>query len=397
MSGTGSIRFGREMLRHWPLDPAITYLNHGTVGATPKKVLAKQQALREEMERQPARFLLRELSALSGPSSRPVPRLREAAEAVGRFVGAKGQDLVFVDNATTGVNAVLQSLDLRPGDEILITNLAYGAVANAARFVAERAGAHLVTVALPFPLSDKAPLVSAVAAALTSRTRLAILDHITSETALVLPLAEMAAPCRAAGVPVLADGAHAPGAIPLDIPSLGVDYYTGNLHKWALAPKGSGILWVAPERQPDLHPPVISWGLGQGFTQEFDWVGTKDPTPYLSAPAALDLLHEWGWEAMRGYNHRLAWDAALMLTGRWGFDLPAPEATVGCMVTLPLPGSLGKTREEAARLQYALLYEQRLEAPILCRDERLWVRISAQVYNELEDVERLIRAVENYR
>ncbi len=397
MSGTGSIPFGREMLRHWPLDPAITYLNHGTVGATPKKVLAKQQALREEMERQPARFLLRELSALSGPSSRPVPRLREAAEAVGRFVGAKGQDLVFVDNATTGVNAVLQSLDLRPGDEILITNLAYGAVANAARFVAERAGAHLVTVALPFPLSDEAPLVSAVAEALTPRTRLAILDHITSETALVLPLAEMAAPCRAAGVPVLADGAHAPGAIPLDIPSLGVDYYTGNLHKWALAPKGCGILWVAPERQPHLHPPVISWGLGQGFTQEFDWVGTKDPTPYLSAPAALDLLHEWGWEAMRGYNHRLAWDAALMLTGRWGFDLPAPEAMVGCMVTLPLPGSLGKTREEAARLQYALLYEHWLEAPILCRDERLWVRISAQVYNELEDVERLIRAVESYR
>lgn len=397
MSGLGSIRFGREMLRHWPLDPAITYLNHGTVGATPTKVLAVQQALREEMERQPARFLLRELSALSGASDRPVPRLREAAGAVARFVGAKGQDLVFVDNATTGVNAVLQSLDLRPGDEILITNLAYGAVANAARFVAERAGARLVTVALPFPLSDKAPLVSAVAEALTPRTRLAILDHITSETALVLPLAEMAAPCRAAGVPVLADGAHAPGAIPLDIPSLGVDYYTGNLHKWALAPKGCGFLWVAPERQPDLHPPVISWGLGQGFTQAFDWVGTKDPTPYLSAPAALDLLCEWGWEAMRAYNHRLAWDAALMLTSRWGFEPPAPEAMVGCMVTLPLPVPLGKTREEAARLQYTLLYAHRLEAPILCRDERLWVRISAQVYNELEDVERLVRAVENYR
>lgn len=394
MSGRGSIRFGREMLRHWPLDPAITYLNHGTVGATPKKVLAMQQALREEMERQPARFLLRELS---GSSSRPVPRLREAAEAVAQFVGAKGQDLVFVDNATTGVNAVLRSLGLRPGDEIPITNRAYGAVVNAARFVTERAGARLVTVELPFPRSDRAQIVMAIAEALTPRTRLAILDHITSETALVLPLAEMAAVCRTAGVRVLADGAHAPGAMPLNIPSLGVDYYTGNLHKWALAPKGCGFLWAAPEHQPDLHPPVISWGLGQGFTQEFDWVGTKDPTPYLSAPAALDLLQEWGLAAMREYNHRLAWEAARMLASRWGFAPPAPEAMVGCMVTLPLPGSLGKTREEAARLQYTLLYKHHIEAPILCLEGRLWVRVSAQVYNEIEEIERLARAIERYR
>ncbi|MDW8424520.1 MAG: aminotransferase class V-fold PLP-dependent enzyme [Meiothermus sp.] len=383
------------MLRHWLLDPAITYLNHGTVGATPTSVLAVQQALREEMERQPARFLLRELSALSGQSPRAVPRLREAADAVARFVGARGSDLVFVDNATTGVNAVLCSLDLRPGDEILITSLAYGAVVNAARYWAERARARLLTVELPFPLRHPAQIVSAVAEALTPRTRLAILDHITSETALVLPLAEMAAVCRAAGVPVLADGAHAPGAIPLDIPSLGVDYYTGNLHKWALAPKGCGILWVAPERQPDLHPPVISWGLGQGFTQEFDWVGTKDPTPYLAAPAALELMREWGLEAMQTYNHRLAWEAAQVLSSRWGTDLPAPEVMLGCMATLPLPLSRGKTREEAARLQYALLYEHRLEAPILCRDERLWVRVSAQVYNEIEDIERLAEALES--
>lgn len=396
MSGMGTIRFGREMLRHWPLDSAITYLNHGTVGATPKKILTVQQTLREEMERQPARFLLRELSALSGASNRPVPRLREAAEAVARFVGAKGPDLVFVDNATTGVNTVLRSLDLRSGDEILITNLAYGAVVNAARFVAERAGARLVTVALPFPLSDRAQLVSAVADALTPRTRLAILDHITSETALVLPLAEMAAVCRAAGVLVLADGAHAPGAIPLDITSLGVDWYTGNLHKWALAPKGCGFLWAAPERQKDLHPLVVSWGLGQGFTQEFDWVGTKDPTPYLSAPAALNLMHEWGLEAMRNYNHRLAWASVLHLGERWGFEPPAPESMIGNMATLPLPAYLGQTREDAARLQYELLYTYRLEAPILCWQNRLWARISAQVYNEPDDLERFALAVETF-
>lgn len=389
-------RFGREMLAHWPLEPGVIYLNHGTVGATPRRVLAVQQALREEMEQQPARFLLRELCGLSGPSDRAVPRLREAASAVARFMGAQGQDLVFVDNATTGVNAVLGSLELKPGDQILITSLAYGAVRNAAAFVAERSGAGLVTLELPFPRAEPALYLNRLAQALTPRTRLVILDHITSETALVLPLAEMAACCRAAGVPVLADGAHAPGAIPLDIPRLGVDYYTGNLHKWALAPKGCGFLWVAPERQQGLHPPVISWGLGQGFVQEFDWVGTKDPTPFLAAPAALALMQEWGLEAMQAYNHHLARQALAWLSARWGFEPPAPEAMLGSMVTLPLPAALGSTRQEALRLQYALLYEHRIEAPILCLGGRLWVRISAQVYNSLEDVEALARALEAY-
>jgi isopenicillin-N epimerase len=357
-------------------------------------VLEVQQALRDEMERQPARFLLRELSALSGPSDRAVPRLREAALAVARFLGVRGEDLVFVDNATTGVNAVLRSLKLSPGDEILITNRAYGAVLNAARFVAEQAQARLVEVRFPFPVGDPSALINALDEALSPRTRLAILDHITAETALLLPLAEMAACCRAAGVPVLIDGAHAPGAIDLNIASLGVDYYTGNLHKWALAPKGCAFLWAASERQQDLHPPVISWGLGRGFTQEFDWVGTKDPTPYLAAPAALDLMREWGLEAMRNYNHRLAWEAASRLSSRWGTDLPTPEAMVGCMVTLPLPKPLGQTREEAARLQYTLLYEHQIEAPVLCLEERLWVRISAQIYNDLDDIERFAQVVE---
>ncbi|WP_299429505.1 aminotransferase class V-fold PLP-dependent enzyme [uncultured Meiothermus sp.] len=389
-------QFGRRMLEHWQLDPAITYLNHGTVGATPKRVLAVQQALREEMEQQPARFLLRELSALSGRSDLTMPRLRLAAEAVARFVGAAGQDLVFVDNATTGVNAVLRSLDLQPGDEILITSLAYGAVVNAAAFTAQARGARLMTLQLPFPVSDSSEYVTALAQALTPRTRLAILDHITSETALILPLAEMAASCRAAGVLVLADGAHAPGAMNLHIPLLGVDWYTGNLHKWALAPKGCGILWAAPERQKDLHPPVISWGLGQGFTQEFDWVGTRDPTPYLSAPAALALMEEWGVDAMHQYNHALAWEAAQILTQRWNTEPAAPEQMVGCMITVPLPRTLGQSRDEAARLQYALLYDYGLEAPILSMGERLWVRVSAQVYNDLEDIERFARAIASY-
>lgn len=382
------------MLEHWLLDPQITYLNHGTVGVTPRRVLQAQQAIRDEIERQPARYMLRELNGLTGVSGLDKPRLRAAAEAVAGFVGAEGRDLVFVDNATTGVNAVLRSLELQPGDEILIPNLAYGAVANTAAFVARKQGARVVTVDLPFPTRDPGVYLERIEQAITPRTRIAILDHITSETALILPLAEMAARCRASGVPVLVDGAHAPGAIDLDIPSLGVDYYTGNLHKWAFAPKGCGILWAAPERQNDLHPPVISWGLDQGFSQEFDWVGTRDPSPWLAAPEAIAFMRDLGVGAMRQYNHALAWKTAQELSERWGSGLETPQSMIGCMVTLPLPASLGASREEATKLQYTLLYEDRIEAPISAIAGRLWVRISAQVYTEWSDIERFAEAIE---
>lgn len=382
------------MLEHWLLDPEITYLNHGTVGVTPRRVLEAQQAIRDEMERQPARYLLRELNGYFGPSRLEEPRLRAAASRVAEFVGAEGQDLVFVDNATTGVNAVLRSLPLEPGDEILIANLAYGAVDNTAAFVARERGAKVVRVDLPFPPSDPAIYTEKIDQAITPRTRIALVDHITSETALILPLVDIATRCKAKGVPVLVDGAHAPGAIHLEIPKLGVDYYTGNLHKWAFAPRGCGILWVAPERQSGLHPAVISWGLDQGFSQEFDWVGTRDPSPWLAAPEAIAFMQNLGVEAMREYNHALAWQTVQLLSERWGTKLETPETMIGCMVTLPLPKALGSTREDAARLQYALLYEDQIEAPITAIQGRLWVRISAQVYNDCSDIEGFAQAVE---
>jgi len=218
--------FGHRMLEHWALDTEITYLNHGTVGAPPRRVLAAQQAIRDEIERQPSRFLLRELVGMVGAARPETPRLRVAAGAVA----------AFVDNATTGVNAVLRSLTLQPGDEILITDQTYGAVANAAAFVARERGASVRTVEVPYPAFDEGAFVEAVGDALGSRTRVAIIDHISSESALILPLAEIAARCREKGVPVLVDGAHAPGALELDIPALGVAWYTGNLHKWCYSP-----------------------------------------------------------------------------------------------------------------------------------------------------------------
>ena len=385
--------FGRHRLSDWPLDPAVAYLNHGTVGVAPRRVLSAQQAIRDEMERAPSQFLLRQVSALVGvPTGRP-SRLREAAGAIASFVGARRDDLVFVDNATTGANAVLRSFAFAPGDEILITDHNYGATARAAAFAAREKQAQVRTVRVPYPAFDRQALVDGVAAAITPRTRLAVLDHITSESALIFPLAELAAVCRAHDVRVLVDGAHAPGVLPLDIPALGVDWYTANLHKWACAPRGCGFLWAHPSRQSELHPPVISWGLDQGFTAEFDWVGTRDPSPWLAAPEGLAFLRDLGWDAVRRHNHALAWHAARELTRRWDTPLAIDEASVGFMATLPLPAALGRTPDDAAGLRDALLFEDRIEVQIHAAHDRLWVRVSAQVYNDEADVDRLADAV----
>ncbi len=388
--------FGRARLSEWALDPAVTYLNHGTVGAPPRRVLAAQQVLRDGIERQPARFLVRELAELGQYEMRRPARLREAADAVGAFLGARGADLAFVDNATTGVNAVLRSLAFEPGDEILVTDHGYGAIAIGAQYVGGRAGTTVHTIELPHPRWESDAIVEAIAGAITSRTRLLIVDHVTSPTALVLPVAEIARRAHAADVPVLVDGAHAPGAIPLDLPALGVDWYSANLHKWAMAPRSCGILWASPERQKNLHPTVISWGFGLGLGAEFDWVGTRDPSPWLAAPEGIAFMRDLGLDAMRAWNHALAWDSARSLAERWNVELPQDESLVGSMVSVPLPERFGTTAGDALRLKDALLYEENVEAQVLAlRDRVLW-RISAQVYNEAADVERAARAIEKH-
>jgi len=382
------------MLHHWPLDPDVTYLNHGTVGAPPRRVLAAQQAIRDEIEKQPSRFLLRELSAITvGVPQAAPPRMRAAADQVAAFLGARGNDLVFVDNATTGVNAVLRSFPLAEGDEIIIGDHAYGAIANAAAFHARERGARVLTVELPDPARGAGAFVESVVQAVGPRTRLAIVDHVTSESALVLPIAEIIARCHDQGVAVLIDGAHAPGALPLDVPALGADWYVGNLHKWAYAPRSCAFLWAAAGRQENLHPVVISWGLGQGFLDEFDWVGTRDPKAYLAAPAGIAFMRELGIEAVRSYNHRLAWEGAAFLSERLRTSFTAAESMVGSMATVPLPERMGSTSEDAARLRDALLFKDRIEVQLHAWHGRLWVRISTQIYNEIADVERLAAAI----
>lgn len=401
-----STRFGRAVLAHFPLEPGAVYLNHGTVGVTPLAVMQARVKILDDIERHPSRAMIRELMRLGTLlpadelAAAPPARLREAAARVAAFLGAEGDGLVFVDNASSGVNAVLRSIALEIDDEILVPDLAYGGVLRAATFIARERGAVVRTVSMPFPARDAGEYVRAIEAAIGPRTRLAILDHIASETALVLPLAEMAAACRERRVAVLVDGAHAPGAIDVDIDSLGVDWYAANLHKWAFAPRGCGVLWAAPERRRGLHPAVISWGVTNGdWLQEFDWTGTRDPSPWLAAPAGLDFMHDvLGLAAMREHNHRLAWESARHLAERWQRPWTTPEAMVGCMASVPLPERFGPADAATAqRLRDALLFEHGIEIPVIALAGGLRLRLSIQVYNDEGDIERLAHAIDVLR
>jgi len=385
--------FGKAMLAEWSFEPGITYLNHGTVGVTPRRIMAVQQAIRDEIERHPSRFMLRALTETE--FGRPLtgrPRLRAAADEVAAFLGARGDDLVFVDNITAGVNSILRSFPLREGDEILVSDLVYGGVLRAALFAARERGCTVRTVEMPHPFrADR--LADAYASAVGPNTRLAIVEHITAQSAVIFPLRETAARLRAKGVAVLADAAHAPGQIPVDIPSLGVDWYVANLHKWAWTPRSSGILWAAPARQADLRPTVISWGLDKGFKAEFDMLGTRDPSTHLSAPAAIALMREWGLDAIQSYNHALAWTGAQRLADRWQTAFDVPEAMIGSMATVPLPDAAGTTPAEASALRDALFFEDGIEVQMHAYRGRVWTRIGAQIYNDINDIERLGEAV----
>lgn len=388
------MEYGRSLRGEWLLDPAITYLNHPTVGATPRAVLEAQRAIQDGTERQPSRFQLRELTSIVVGAWRPSrPRLREAADAVAAFVGARGDDLVFVDNATTGANAVLRSFPLEAGDEILVSNLGYGGVTLAAAYAAREKQAVLRTVSIQPPFTPDG-IVDAFVRAAGPRTRLAIVDHIAAEAAIILPLARIASALRARGVAVLADGAHAPGSIRLDVPALGCDWYVANLHKWAFVPRSSGFLWASPERQAMTHPAVISWGLDQGFTTEFDMVGTRDASPHLAAPAAFAFIDRLGGlDAVLAYTHDLAWHGARMLADTWRTHIDAPRDMAGAMVTVALPERLGSTPDAAARVRDVLLFEHGIEVAVHAARGGLQARVSAQVYNDREDYRHLASAV----
>ncbi len=376
-------RHGHGLRPLWLLDPATTFLNHGSYGACPRAVLAVQQEWRARMEHQPVRFMTATLPAA----------MQEARAALAGFLGAGPDDLVFVENATGGVNAVLRSLALGEGDEVLTTSHGYGAVRNAIRHVCGGGGAVLVEAPVPFPLPDAARAVAAIAERLGPRTRLVVIDAVTSPTATLLPVTEIAALCRAAGVRLLVDAAHAPGMIPLDLPALGADWVTGNAHKWLFAPKGCAFLWARAEAQLGLHPTVISHGLDRGFAAEFDWVGTRDPSAWLSTPAAIGFWKALGGPALMARNRTLANEAAQLLAQAWGTPIGAPAAMRAAMAAVALPGAETADPVLAAAIYDRLCLEHRIEVPIVPFAGRLWVRVSAQAYNDLDDYSRLADAV----
>jgi isopenicillin-N epimerase len=380
----------------WSLDPGVRFLNHGSFGACPIEVLRYQSELRARLEREPVRFFVHELETL----------LDEVRDRLGAFVGAPPGHLVFVPNATTGVNTVLRSLEFAPGDEILVTDHAYPACRNALDAVAARAGARVVPVAIPFPTSGPDEIVARIVAHAGPRTRLALVDHVTSPTGLVLPVQRLVDELSARGIDTLVDGAHAPGMIDLAIETWRAAYYTGNCHKWVCAPKGAAFLYVRPDRQPRIRPLTISHGASSTRTDrsrfriEFDWTGTSDPTAYLSIGRAIEYmggLLPGGWEALRARNRSLALHARGVLARALGVDPPAPDEMIGSLVALPLPD--GSPDPPASPLyldplQDALMGAHAIEVPIISwpSPPKRLVRISAQIYNEPEEYEALARA-----
>lgn len=386
-----------EFLRHWSLAANIVFLNHGSFGACPNPVLELQAKLRRLMEAKPVQFLWRHYDE----------RVDEARAELAKLVGASPQDIVFVTNATTGVNAVVRSLKLRRGDELLTTAHDYNACRNVLVEITGRARAKLVVAQIPFPLGSADEIVEVILDAVTPRTRLAMIDHVTSNSALVFPLARIIRELEKRGVETLVDGAHAPGMLSLNVTRLRPAYYTGNLHKWVCAPKGAAFLWARADRQAELQPAVISHGNNRprpdhnGFQDRFDWAGTIDPTPWFCVGEAirwLGRLLPGGWRELRARNHELAVQARRLLCERLEVEPPCPENILGCIAAIRLPERFqGMPRSGKIDPEQLRLYDEfGIEVPFsrIGNPERRYFRISAHIYNSMADYERLAEALQ---
>ncbi len=386
-----------DLARHWSLDPTITFLNHGSFGACPRVVLQAQQTVRDRMERDPMRFFKRDLE----------PLLDEALHALSQFLGARQECLAFVPNTTTGINAVLRSLRFEAGDELLTTNHAYNACRNALTFVAQRADARVTVAPVPFPRASAEQVMEAVHNAITPRTRLVLLDHITSSTGLIFPIERLIRELNGRGIMILVDGAHAPGMVHVDLEALGATYYVGNCHKWLCAPKGSAFLYVAPQQQSLIHPVAISHGANSlrtdrsRFRLEFDWTGTADPSAYLAVPVAIRFLGSLlpgGWPAVRARTRSLALEARHLLCHALGLEVPCPDDMIGSLAAVPLPDSAD---DSAGRpwtsdpLQEALYTGFRVAVPVSAwpAPPKRLIRISAHLYNNPSHYALLARAL----
>ena len=379
------------------LEDGVLHLNHGSFGATPAPVLEAQQRLRSRVEANPTKYFL------GGDYQ---CELDSARRAVADFVGGDEAGLVFVNNATAGVNAVLRSLEptLAPGDEIVVTDHEYNACRNAATVSASRTGARVVTAGVPFPLESPQQVVDAVLAAVTERTRILMIDAVTSATGLVMPTAEIAAALEP-DVRVLVDAAHAPGMIDFTVSELGASYVTANCHKWMCSAKGAGFLWVREDRRDDVYHSVISHGYNGGWPSgggrlhaQFDWTGTDDPSAWLTVPdglAAVEAMHPDGWPGVRRTIRELCLAGRRILLDALEIDPPAPDDMIGAIASVPVPPANHSGTEIFDPLMAALEHQHGIQVPVFtwpAPPERL-LRISAHLYNDESQYRRLAEAL----
>jgi len=367
------------------LDPNVVFLNHGSFGACPRPVFERYQAWQCELELRPIEFLGRRVRGL----------LAEARGALADYLRVGHDDVVYVSNVTTALNIVAHSLPLEPGDEVLTTNHEYGAIERTWTFVSEHKQTRVVVQKLPVPIDDPDEVVEAIWAGVTPRTRALFLSHITSPTAVILPIEPLIARARAAGIWTVIDGAHAPGQVDLDLSQMGVDFYGGNCHKWLSAPKGAGFLYVRPELQHLIEPVVVSWGWRPNdpgpsvFVDQIERQATHDPAAYLSVPAAIDYQALRDWPRVRQECHELARLARLQMTELTGIQplLADDPRWFAQMATLPLPPC------DTAELKRRLYDDYQIEIPATRWGDTPCLRVSVQGYNTRQDIERLIAAV----
>jgi isopenicillin-N epimerase len=381
---------GKAKLRDlFLLRPDVIFLNHGSFGACPRPVFETYQAWQRELERQPVEFLGRRFTDL----------MQGARQALADYVNVRADDLVYVPNATTGLNVVARSLPLRPGDEVLATDHEYGALDRTWRFICAKRHTSYVNQPLPLPVRSAEEATEAIWAGVTPRTRVLFISHITSPTALILPVAELVRRAREAGIWTVVDGAHAPGQIPLDLTALGADFYAGNCHKWLCSPPGSAFLYARREVQDLLEPLVVSWGWqpekttllsldsaeASPFVLQQEWQGTRDIAAYLSVPAAIQFQAEHDWPRVRAKCHELLREARRRIEDLTGLPPICPDSPewYAQMAALPLPTC------DATALQRRLYDEYRVEVPILSWNGRQLVRVSVQGYNTKDDGEAL--------
>jgi len=366
-----------ELRREFLLDPEVAFLNHGSFGACPQPVFERYQAWQRELEREPVDFLARRLPAL----------LENARDALAGYVGCPPDELAFVQNATTGVNLAARSLDLGPGDEVLATDLEYGACDLAWEWVCRRTGARYVRAPIPLPLDGAGAVVEALFAHASERTRVLYLSHVTSATALVLPVEEIVARGRARGLVTIVDGAHAPGHVPVDVGGLGADFYAGNCHKWLCAPKGAGFLHVRPEHRERVDAAIVSWGYQEGttFAERIERQGTRDPAAWLTVPDAIAFQAGRAWHEVQARCRRLAREAEAELCRLLDSEPLAPPALRAQMATVRLPSP-------APDLAGRLFEAHRVEIPVLGEAQDL-LRLSVAAYTTRADVDRLLAAL----